>query len=114
MSIKINTLDNLIAIYGIPKFCKIDVEGYEEEVLKGLSVKVPYISFEYTIPERLESIINCFSLLSRIGEFDCNFTKGEEMKFVFVDWVSKEKILIHLQGMHEDGLFGDIYIRFKV
>jgi FkbM family methyltransferase len=41
------TLDDLIAEYGTPELIKIDVEGYEAEVLKGLSQRVPKICFEW-------------------------------------------------------------------
>ena len=68
-AVKITTLDKLIASNGLPVFCKIDVEGYEEEVLKGLSQPIQYISFEYTIPERLTSLSTCLALLSKIGKF---------------------------------------------
>jgi len=42
------TLDSLIRKYGLPKYIKIDVEGYEDKVLSGLSSKIPLLSFEYT------------------------------------------------------------------
>lgn len=113
LKIKINTLDNLIAKFGVPKFCKIDVEGYEEHVFQGLSKKIPLLSFEYTIPERIESIQQCFNQLSKIGAFDSNFTIGENMEFQFSDWVSAEKLLARLRTASKSALFGDIYIRFK-
>lgn len=111
--VKINTLDNLIATYGSPSFCKIDVEGFEEEVFKGLSQKIPYISFEYTIPERLENIRHCLTHLSTIGNFDCNFTIGEEMKFVYEDWMLADQMMNTLAALDQQELFGDIYVRFK-
>ena len=40
------TLDALIARYGLPRFCKIDVEGYEAEVLRGLSQPIPALQLE--------------------------------------------------------------------
>ncbi|MEO6303175.1 MAG: FkbM family methyltransferase, partial [Bacteroidia bacterium] len=46
--VNVDTLDNLILQHGLPRFIKIDVEGFETEVLKGLSTSVPIISFEYT------------------------------------------------------------------
>ena len=33
--------------HGVPAFCKIDVEGFELEVLAGLSRPLPALSFEY-------------------------------------------------------------------
>lgn len=34
--VNVKTLDNLIELYGTPKFIKIDVEGFENEVIRGL------------------------------------------------------------------------------
>ena len=44
----ITTLDRLIQIFGVPSFVKIDVEGYEPEVLRGLSSPVGALSYEFT------------------------------------------------------------------
>src|SRR6478735_2655 len=56
------TLDTLIAEHGLPRFCKIDVEGYEEQVLAGLSTAVPMLSLEFQ-PERLEAAQGCVDRL---------------------------------------------------
>ena len=42
------TLDRLIAEHGRPAFIKIDVEGFEDRVLAGLSQPVAALSFEFT------------------------------------------------------------------
>ncbi len=44
--VETTTLDQLIEQYGRPVFVKIDVEGHELAVLKGLSAPVPMLSFE--------------------------------------------------------------------
>ena len=36
VSVQVTTLDALIAEHGLPVFCKIDVEGFEMNVLRGL------------------------------------------------------------------------------
>ena len=113
-SVEITTLDTLITSYGLPKFCKIDVEGYEEEVLKGLSQRIQFISFEYTIPERLTNFYNCISLLSKIDNFQCNYTIGERMEFELTEWVSKEELKDRISSLSEKSLYGDIYIRFSI
>jgi methyltransferase, FkbM family len=41
------TLDALVGRYGMPAYIKVDVEGYEEQVLKGLSKCPPLVSFEF-------------------------------------------------------------------
>jgi FkbM family methyltransferase len=111
-SVKITTMDNLLKAYGMPRFCKIDVEGYEEEVLKGLSQPIECISFEYTIPERLKSISSCLNRLSTIGTYNCNYTIGEQMNFEFQRWVSKSELIDRLTQISSNILFGDIYVRF--
>lgn len=109
--VKITTLNKVIDTYGLPKFCKIDVEGYEEEVLKGLTVKIPYLSFEYAVPEKLSGISKCFIQLKRIGNFECNYAVGEDMKLKLSKWVSAEELLDIITNMNQES-FGDIYVRF--
>ena len=46
--VPVTTLDALIDRYGLPAFCKIDVEGFEEAVVRGLSRPIPSVSFEFT------------------------------------------------------------------
>src|SRR6185312_661865 len=46
------TLDLLVRKHGTPSFIKIDVEGYEAEVLAGLSKPVRALSFEFTTIQR--------------------------------------------------------------
>ena len=43
------TPDDLIAQYGTPAFIKIDVEGFEDHVLAGLSRPVRALSFEFQV-----------------------------------------------------------------
>src|SRR5690349_3191094 len=66
ITVAIKTLDDLINIFGVPAFMKIDVEGYELKVLQGLSVPVPFISFEYS-PEMIDEARNCAQRLQEIS-----------------------------------------------
>lgn len=108
------TLDHLIKQYGLPKYCKIDVEGYEYRVLKGLSQKIKYISFEFAYPESLNSSINILKHLANLGEFECNYTDSETSLFKFSEWISHYNFL-HLLNGKKNSLtdWGDIFIRFK-
>jgi FkbM family methyltransferase len=71
------TVDSMIERYGIPDLLKIDVEGYELNVLKGLTQKVNDICFEwheeesnnlYKILEHLQSL--GYQQFGVIGWFD--------------------------------------------
>ncbi|MBM3862251.1 MAG: FkbM family methyltransferase, partial [Verrucomicrobia bacterium] len=66
MMVEVTTLDALVAKYGRPKYCKIDVEGFDLAVLNGLSAPVPYLSFEFTV-EFLNLAEKCVARLSSIG-----------------------------------------------
>ncbi|MGI8599481.1 MAG: FkbM family methyltransferase [Chitinophagaceae bacterium] len=61
------TLDELIIKYGKPDFIKIDVEGYELEVLKGLSQPISDISLECLFPEFKTEF---FEILGRLQQLD--------------------------------------------
>ncbi len=71
------TRDKLIEEYGIPSFIRSDVEGYELEVLKGLSVPINMISFEYTVPEQFDRINQCIQVVKMVSpDLLSNFSKG--------------------------------------
>src|SRR5690349_4435429 len=67
LTVKIITLESLIQKHGLPDFCKMDVEGFETEVLKGLSSPIPKLSFEYNVPEMAANIYQNIDLLSRLS-----------------------------------------------
>lgn len=113
-TIQMTTLDELIATYGLPKFIKIDVEGFELEVLKGLNQRVEYISYEYTVPEQRSNAIQCLDRIGAIADKDviCNYSVGENMQWALPAWVSFTEFreLLHSDLFFETN-FGDIYIK---
>ena len=107
------TLDILIEKFGVPKFIKIDVEGYELEVLKGLSHSIHLISFEYTVPEQIDKVIDCINQIEKHNsKIECNFSRGESMSLEFNKWLSsiEFKNFVSSPEFISTG-FGDIYIR---
>jgi FkbM family methyltransferase len=111
MEITVSTLDSLIGQYGLPKFCKIDVEGYEEQVLSGLSRELPALSFEF-FPTTLDRAVTCIELLERLGNYTYNWSLIETFRLKSAKWLNSAEMK---QAMKEyDGLrSGDIYAVLK-
>ena len=109
------TLDQAIAQVGQPEYCKIDVEGWEHEVLKGLTQPIPLLSFEYHLQRRsIDKTLACLDYLSRFGELRINVTSGKISLFAFQEWLCLEKFL----SLFPDTFFsrkqynyGDIFVR---
>ena len=110
--ILITTLDSLINQNGIPQFCKIYVEGFEEYLIKRLSYPIHFISFEFQ-KELLDIIEGCCDHLSSIGEFKYNCTLAPlDVNFIFPKWVSAEE-LYNARKKREDIRLGrDVYAKY--
>jgi FkbM family methyltransferase len=113
ISVPVTTLDTLIGKYGVPQFCKIDVEGYELNVLKGLSQPIPYVSFEYCVPEMSEAMKKCIDQLARLSSKGLfNYCVAESMELSLSQWMPYEDFLKHVSSASfESTLFGDIYFK---
>jgi FkbM family methyltransferase len=109
--VTVSTLDNMIKTFGIPKYCKIDVEGYEVEILKGLSTKIKYISIEF-VPELKGKTFECIDLINKLGKYEYNYIDGETEDFVFNNWVDSETIISYLSANNDyANSFGDLYAK---
>jgi len=113
IKVEILTLDDLIVKYGIPQFCKIDVEGFELQVLKGLHSPIPYLSFEYCVPEIRNQLAECISRLNQInpsGMF--NYSIGESMEWGSNSWMSFDQFMNHINTVKFiKTSFGDVYFK---
>lgn len=112
IEVDVTTLDVLIAEYGLPHFCKIDIEGYEPEVLKGLSKAIPYVSVEFT-PELKEKTFECIDILLKIDEgYLFNYSEGESEVFTFDNWLTASDMKEFLFKNNDFKVsFGDLYAK---
>ncbi|HVO73599.1 MAG TPA: FkbM family methyltransferase [Ignavibacteriaceae bacterium] len=111
-SVSITTLDNSIIKFGMPSFIKIDVEGYEYEVLLGISSPVDCISIEFAA-ENVENSFKCVDYLNSLSGMIFQFSKAEEAGFYFREWMLKDQLKRNLNELIEKDplIWGDIYIK---
>jgi FkbM family methyltransferase len=107
--VETTTLDKAIQEFGLPSFIKIDVEGYEFEVLSGLSAPVKCISVEFT-PELIQNTFNCIDHMSSLSDIDAQLSLEESMEFETGSWLSAEEIK-RMLAQTDPATFGDVYIR---
>jgi FkbM family methyltransferase len=106
--IEVRTLQNICNEFGKPKFCKIDVEGYESEVLNGLNEPIKFICLEFNRP-LLHDTLKSLEILNSLGNYQCNFIKFEHMHVVLKQWLPIETFRNHLYELiTEDTLTGEI------
>ena len=116
--IPVTTLDHAIATYGRPAYCKIDVEGWELEVLKGLTQPLPLVSVEYHFKRHvLENTFACLERLAQFGNLRINITPAEELAFTSPEWLPLKDFLKVFPSSFENRVeyhYGDLFIRTEL
>lgn len=112
-TIELSTLDLQIAKFGLPGFCKIDVEGWEIHVFEGLSQPIPLISFEYHISEsETPKALKVLEMVASLGGYYCNLKEPGRCEFSLKDFIPirefTKKFPCNLDLSYSDG-YGDIF-----
>jgi FkbM family methyltransferase len=114
VEVEVSTLDELIAVHGVPAFCKIDVEGFEVEVLAGLTHPLRALSFEY-LPPAHDAALAALDLVERLGAavggYAYNYSPIETMRLASDRWLTAPELVPLLERFRPTGRSGDVYAR---
>jgi hypothetical protein len=95
----------------VPRLCKIDVEGFELPVIRGLSHLISVIAIEYHTDEAsIDRTRQCLELLRRLGDFQVNATAREDMSFILPTWTSIDAFLLEFPANVQSNHFGDLIL----
>jgi FkbM family methyltransferase len=108
IEVPVTTLDALIAQYGRPAFAKIDVEGFELDVLRGLSAPLDALSFEFTTIQRGVALA-CLDRLESLAPHRYDVALGESQRLEFGRWLEAAEMRRFLESVPHEANSGDIY-----
>jgi FkbM family methyltransferase len=108
IQVPVTTLDALIGKHGKPVFIKIDVEGFEAEVLAGLTQPVRALSFEFTTIQR-DVARACIERCRALGYTRFNSALGESQVLIHEQWVGGDAMAAWLAALPHAANSGDIY-----
>jgi FkbM family methyltransferase len=107
LTVQVVTLDDLIAQHGTPQYLKIDVEGYEADVLAGLSQPLEVVSFEVQGPA-LHLAAGCFNRLADLGHYEFNISIADRLQLEPA-WMSPAALEVVMESIGDR--HGDVFAR---
>ncbi len=110
LTVPVTTLDKAIEQFGVPAYCKIDVEGFEPQVLRGLSHRIRAISLEYHCDESgIEHVRECLDLLSKLGDYHLNLVGGEDARLLSSEWLTLPEFKKSFPDCAKGNFWGDLF-----
>jgi FkbM family methyltransferase len=113
LTVRVVTLDSLIAEHGRPSFVKIDVEGHELEVLRGLTLPIQALSFEFHA-SMIDRAAEALAILDRLGGYGYQFVENRQpgsSPLQPATPVDSRKVLNLIRGLMDGQRYGEIYAR---
>ena len=110
LEVEIVTLDQLAGRYGVPDFVKIDAEGYDDQVLRGMSFRPPTLQFEFN--RWLPAVaMRCFDAPALASGYEFNYVRGLEMQLACERWLRGDELRAQLDALTRNEWNGDVLAR---
>jgi FkbM family methyltransferase len=102
------TIAALIDEFGLPRYCKIDIEGAEAAVIRSLQVPIEIVSFEH-LPHRFDATAAIVARLSELADYRYNFFGRESHRFIASTFLSADGLFDRLRAMAHRGWSCDVF-----
>jgi FkbM family methyltransferase len=113
IDVSVTTLDLLARKYGSPSFVKIDAEGFDDKVLRGLSFNPEVVTFEFSL-DNFNLSKRCLEApVFRSGLYIFNVTRGRSMECASQYWMDEKHLLGRIEDLLRPEEYGDVIARLR-
>lgn len=107
IAVDATTMDRLASEYGSPAFAKVDVEGGEPEVLRGMSFAPRLVQFEY-VPSLGSDLTECVRRFGELAGSDASGSVSPANQYSPGAWVDLDTLSAELARTHSTS---DVFLR---
>lgn len=110
IDVQIVTLDELVRLYGLPSFCKINIGGFGAEVIRGLSQPIPVLAVDFA-SYNLERIAEVIRQLQNVDKYEFNWAKEGAFKLEQTIWMNAKALHSSIAEYRKKRIEGIMFAR---